>query len=98
MKRRKGFTLIEMAIVIFIISLLMLLILPNLNQQRKNAQKIHAEAMVSTVQTQVDLYQNEFDDNDITIAELTSAGYLTKNQEKKATDLGIKIYENKVSK
>lgn len=36
-KRRRGFTLIEMTIVLFIISLLVLIILPNLNGQRGHA-------------------------------------------------------------
>ncbi|CAK8053506.1 Competence protein ComGC (ComGC) [Eupransor demetentiae] len=49
--KKRGFTLIEAAVVLFIIGLLMLLILPNLNNQRKNASKTHAKAMVATVQT-----------------------------------------------
>ena len=36
-KKVKGFTLIEMAIVLFIISLLILIIIQNINHQRKNA-------------------------------------------------------------
>lgn len=36
-RKHPGFTLIETAIVLFIISLLMLLILPNLNTQRKKS-------------------------------------------------------------
>ncbi|MBA1307602.1 prepilin-type N-terminal cleavage/methylation domain-containing protein, partial [Pseudomonas stutzeri] len=39
-----GFTLIESAIVLFIISLLMLLILPNLNTQRQKAVETHQVA------------------------------------------------------
>ncbi|WP_180367661.1 prepilin-type N-terminal cleavage/methylation domain-containing protein, partial [Oenococcus oeni] len=49
--KKQSFTLIEMAIVLFIISLLMLLILPNLNNQRKKAENTQAEAMVSVIQT-----------------------------------------------
>ncbi|HIX02063.1 MAG TPA: prepilin-type N-terminal cleavage/methylation domain-containing protein, partial [Candidatus Ligilactobacillus excrementigallinarum] len=33
-KEIKGFTLIEMAIVLFIVSLLILIIIPNINHQR----------------------------------------------------------------
>ena len=40
-KKKAGFTLLEMSIVLFIISLLILIILPNLAQQRKNATRIH---------------------------------------------------------
>ncbi len=53
-KKYSGFTLIEAAIVLFIVSLLMLIILPNLNAQRKHAVTTHAAAMVTTVQTQIE--------------------------------------------
>jgi competence protein ComGC len=39
-KIKKGFTLIEMTIVLFIISLLILIILPNVTSQKKNARHI----------------------------------------------------------
>lgn len=90
-KRSNGFTLIETAIVLFIVSLLMLLILPNLNQQRKNAEKKHADAMVSTIQTQVELYHNETDDDNVSYGDLLGAGYLTQKQVDKAQKLGIDI-------
>ncbi|WP_286007010.1 prepilin-type N-terminal cleavage/methylation domain-containing protein [Ligilactobacillus aviarius] len=44
-KKVKGFTLIEMAIVLFIISLLILIIIPNINHQRKNAVNVNSNAM-----------------------------------------------------
>lgn len=90
-KRLKAFTLIESAIVLFIISLLMLLILPNLNQQRKSAEEKHAEAMVSTIQTQVELYHNETDADSVSFGDLQGAGYLTQKQVDKAQKLGISI-------
>ena len=90
-KRFKAFTLIEAAIVLFIISLLMLLILPNLNQQRKIAEEKHAEAMVSTIQTQVELYHNETDADNVSLNDLLGAGYLTQKQVDKAEKLGISI-------
>ncbi|MDN6543613.1 MAG: prepilin-type N-terminal cleavage/methylation domain-containing protein, partial [Lentilactobacillus parabuchneri] len=43
-KTRSGFTLIEMTIVLFIISLLILIIIPNLSNQRKLAQSVHSSA------------------------------------------------------
>ncbi|MDN6900844.1 prepilin-type N-terminal cleavage/methylation domain-containing protein [Oenococcus sicerae] len=96
--KKTAFTLIEMAVVLFIISLLMLLILPNLNNQRKKAAATQSDAMVSVVQTQVSLYENETDDNDVTYADLVSDKYLTDKQAKKAQELGIKISGTNVSK
>ncbi|MFT8328182.1 MAG: competence type IV pilus major pilin ComGC [Oenococcus oeni] len=96
--KKQSFTLIEMAIVLFIISLLMLLILPNLNNQRKKAENTQAEAMVSVIQTQVDLYENDNDDKNVTYSELLSKKYLTEKQIKKAQEFGIKINGSNVSK
>ncbi|KGO31609.1 competence type IV pilus major pilin ComGC [Oenococcus alcoholitolerans] len=97
-KRKPGFTLIEMAIVLFIISLLMMLVLPNLNSQRQKAASTQSDAMVSTIQTQVNLYENDTDDSDVTYADLVSNKYLTDKQAKKAQDIGIKISGTDVSK
>ncbi|MGO0154795.1 competence type IV pilus major pilin ComGC [Leuconostoc mesenteroides] len=98
-KPKKAFTLIEAAIVLFIISLLMLLILPNLNVQRKHAVESHATAMVSTVQTQIDLYQNDHPNQDnVTLATLKSENYLTEKQFQKAQDLKITIVHNEARK
>ncbi|WP_257612311.1 type II secretion system F family protein, partial [Oenococcus oeni] len=44
-----SFAIVGIGIVLFIISLLMLLILPNLNNQRKKAENTQAEAMVSVI-------------------------------------------------
>ncbi|WP_273715430.1 competence type IV pilus major pilin ComGC [Leuconostoc mesenteroides] len=98
-KSKKAFTLIEAAIVLFIISLLMLLILPNLNAQCKHAVENHATAMVSTVQTQIDLYQNDHPNQDsVTLAALKSENYLTEKQFQKAQDLKITIVHNEARK
>lgn len=98
-KSKKAFTLIEAAIVLFIIRLLMLLILPNLNAQRKHAVESHATAMVSTVQTQIDLYQNDHPNQDnVTLAALKSENYLTEKQFQKAQDLKITIVHNEARK
>lgn len=98
-KKHSGFTLIEAAIVLFIVSLLMLIILPNLNAQRKHAVTTHAAAMVTTVQTQIDLYQNDHPNQDnVTLAALKSENYLTEKQFQKAQDLKITIVHNEARK
>ena len=98
-KSRQAFTLIEAAIVLFIISLLMLLILPNLGSQRQKAVETHATAMVSTVQTQIDLYANEHPENgSITMNNLVAEGYLTAKQAQKVKDLNITVANNEAHK
>ncbi|MGX7051747.1 competence type IV pilus major pilin ComGC [Leuconostoc palmae] len=91
----KAFTLIEAAIVLFIISLLMLLVLPNLNVQRKKAMETHKTAMIATVQSQVDMYVNMFPEKkNVTVDDLHSSGYLTERQVEKIKELNISVTNN----
>lgn len=94
-KKRAGFTLLEMSIVLFIISLLILIVLPNLAQQRQNANRIHRNAMVSVVQTQVDAYENETGSSSVSLDQLREHNYLTPAQVQKAKKEGIAIVDGK---
>ncbi|AKP63624.1 prepilin-type N-terminal cleavage/methylation domain-containing protein [Levilactobacillus koreensis] len=100
MHRRQGFTLIEMTIVLFIISLLVLIILPNLNGQRQRAQGIHRGAMTTVVQGQVTAYIDDYVATNhvtpnVTYAKLTGK-YLTADQVKSAKAEGLVIDKNEV--
>lgn len=95
LKAAKAFTLIEMAIVLFIISLLILIILLNLASQRKHASGVHRNAMVSVVQTQIDLYENETGESQVDFDTLEKKDYLTKDQVDKAQKENIKITGDK---
>lgn len=90
--KQRGFTLIEMAIVLFIISLLILIILPNLASERKHAVKIHRNAMVTVVQTQLDLYENDNGRKAGSLSQLRQSDYLTDAQVKKAHDEHIVVH------
>lgn len=94
-RKRPAFTLLEMSIVLFIISLLILIILPNLTQQRQNATRIHRDAMVSVVQTQVDAYENETGNNHVSLDQLRQHDYLTAAQVQKAKKEHITIINGK---
>lgn len=89
----KGFTLIEMVIVIAIIAILILLIVPGLSKQKDRADSRTDEAFRSTIQTQVELA----DDKSITLDQLAKEGYLTDKQLKKANEKGITIINGQVS-
>lgn len=88
-KRRSGFTLVEMTIVLIIIVLLLLLVIPNAANQRKHAEATTSEAFKSMVHTQGDLYANEHDDQRPTLQQLETDGYLSPKQVAKAQSAGI---------
>lgn len=94
-KKQSGFTLLEMSIVLFIISLLVLIMLPNLSQQRKHANSIHEKAMTSVIQTQIDAYENENGTDNVSLEELNKANYLTDAQVQQAHHEKIVIVDGK---
>ena len=81
LKKKKGFTLIELLICLFIIGLMMLLIIPNIENQRKEAQKKSDAAIVKVIENQQELYQldkNVKDKPDVST--LKKDGYITQEQ------------------
>ncbi|HEM3632557.1 TPA: competence type IV pilus major pilin ComGC [Streptococcus suis] len=75
----KGFTLVEMLVVLGIISLLLLLFVPNLSQQKDAIQKKGNAAVVKVVESQMELYELEYD-KEATVEDLQKAGYITPKQ------------------
>nr|WP_100011180.1 competence type IV pilus major pilin ComGC [Lentibacillus sediminis] len=58
-KNNRGFTLIEMLIVLMIISVLIILIVPNLGDKSADVNDTGCEALAKMVESQVALYQLE---------------------------------------
>jgi competence protein ComGC len=79
-KNQKAFTLIEMLIVLMIVSVLMILIIPNLGSKSKDVQHKGCEALVSVVQTQIDAFYLEKYTYPKSLDELVSENYIRKNQ------------------
>ncbi|HEM2778583.1 prepilin-type N-terminal cleavage/methylation domain-containing protein [Streptococcus suis] len=77
----KGFTLVEMLVVLGIISLLLLLFVPNLSQQKDAIQKKGNAAVIKVVESQMELYELEHD-KEATVEDLQQAGYITEKQAK----------------
>ncbi|WP_295729959.1 competence type IV pilus major pilin ComGC [uncultured Limosilactobacillus sp.] len=97
-KQRSGFTLLEMSIVLFIISLLILIMIPNLTKQRQNASKVHQRAMMNVIQTQADLYANETGQLPTSLQQLYGKHYLTVTQVKAAQQNHLKFRNGQVVK
>ena len=85
LKRQKGFTLIEMVIVIAIVVMLLIIIAPNLVHQKQNAQIRTDEAFATTLQTQVEVYNDDHPKDKLkdSLAPLANGNnYLTEKQKK----------------
>jgi len=82
LKRESGFTLIEMLIVLLIISVLIILIVPNLSKSSKGIDEQGCEALKSVVQAQLNLYYLEKRVYPDTLQQLVDDDYLAKEQTK----------------
>lgn len=78
LKEESGFTLIEMMIVLLIISVLILIAIPNVTKHSKSIDEKGCSAYVAMVQGQVEAFK--MDEKKIpTISELATEGYLPEN-------------------
>ena len=90
LKNKRGFTLVEMLIVLVIVSVLSLLIIPNVMSTRSNIDEEGKYALNQLVQAQMTLYNFENEDADeVDLATLESAEYITEKQMKQALEWGI---------
>ena len=79
-KDQHGFTLIEMIVVLFIVSLLMLLMIPGVAKQQEKATETGTNALQSVLQAQVDLYQASEKTKATSFEDLKAKKYLTDKQ------------------
>lgn len=78
LKNEKAFTLIEMMIVLLIISVLILIAIPNVTKHSNSIDEKGCNAYVAMVQGQVEAFK--MDEKKIpTISELATDGYLPEN-------------------
>jgi competence protein ComGC len=75
MKNEKGFTLIEMLIVLLVISILLLITIPNVTKHHASIQEKGCEGLINMVQAQTTAYEIDYDEVP-TIEELKAAKYL----------------------
>lgn len=99
LKEEDAFTLIEMLIVLVIISVLILLIIPNLSGKTQTVHERGCEALKMVVQSQADAYAVEEKKVPENISVLVNAGYLQDSQitcEKDGEKIFFKLEDGKV--
>ncbi len=79
-KNEKGFTLIEMLVVLLIITVLILLILPGIGSKTSDMHADGCEALKLTVQSQADMYELEEGSKVSSIDALVDSGLINENQ------------------
>ena len=76
----KAFTLVEMLVVLLIISVLMLLFVPNLTKQKDTISESGNAAVVKVVESQAELYELKHVNEKATLSKLVADGRITDKQ------------------
>ncbi|MGM0828326.1 MAG: competence type IV pilus major pilin ComGC [Bacillota bacterium] len=79
LKNEKGFTLIEMMIVLLVISVLLFITISNVTNQSNSINSKGCEAFVHMVEGQVEAYKMDGNALPVTIDTLVTDGYLNEN-------------------
>lgn len=100
-KNQKGFTLIEMMIVLLVISVLLVITVPNVTKNNSSINEKGCEAFVNMVQGQVQAFELDGNKSEggelvpVSVAALKAGGYIT--QEKCPSGKAITIEDGKVT-
>ncbi|AFJ62677.1 MULTISPECIES: competence type IV pilus major pilin ComGC [Bacillus] len=79
LKNQDGFTLIEMLIVLFIVSILLLITIPNVTKHNQSIQRKGCEGLQNMVKAQVTAYEIDHEGKMPDMNDLQSEGYIKKN-------------------
>lgn len=80
MKNEQGFTLIEMMIVLLVISVLLIITIPNITKHNSTINQKGCSAFIKMVEAQVQAYQLDKDIPPTSTTDLQTEGYLPKDQ------------------
>lgn len=94
---KKGFTILEMILVLSVISLIFLITLPNIQQKNEIIQKKGCEALVEVVNSQILLYELENLNTPSSIEELIEGKYLKEGQQRCPNGQMIQIIDGEAS-
>lgn len=78
--KKRGFTILEMILVLSVISLVFLITLPNIQQKNTIIQNKGCEALLKVVDSQILLYELENLETPSSIQDLIQDGYLEQGQ------------------
>ena len=98
LKNKKGFTLLEMLMVMFIIAVLLLLTIPNISKHKESVDKRGCETYADTVQTQVSAYEMINGKLPTSIEQLVKEGYIPSAECSDGTGLVLNGSEVNVGK
>lgn len=92
-KKRAGFTLIEMLMVLSIVMILMLLVIPQVTKKTASVKDKGCEALIDVIDAQIQLYEINEGQLPSDIDDLISEGYIEEKQGVCPNGKGIYIHQ-----
>ncbi|MEK5080929.1 competence type IV pilus major pilin ComGC [Solibacillus sp. FSL W7-1436] len=96
MKNEKGFTLVEMLVVLLIISILILVTIPNVSKHFETIDKKGCEAYIMMLQGQVEAYKLNHNEYPASVSDLIAEDYIVEDDLRCPDNTEIKIVEGEV--
>lgn len=90
---KKGYTVLEMILVLTVISVIVLITIPNITQKRDIIDHVGCNALVEVVNSQILLYELDNGYEPGSIYDLIDGEYLTENQCRCPDGTMIEIYD-----
>lgn len=78
--KKKGFTLLEMIVVVMIIAVLFLLTIPNVSKVLNSVDDKACDALTKVVDSAIVQFKLDYDEYPGSVQDLINAGYLTEKQ------------------
>lgn len=96
MKNEKGFTLVEMLVVLLIISILILVTIPNVSKHFASIDEKGCDAYILMLQGQVEAYKLNHNEYPASVSDLIEEDYIVEEDLRCPDNTEIKIVDGKV--
>ena len=96
MKNEKGFTLVEMLVVLLIISILILVTIPNVSKHFASIDEKGCHAYILMLQGQVEAYKLNHNEYPASVSDLIDEGYIVEEDLKCPDNTEVNIVEGEV--
>lgn len=93
MKNKKGFTLLEMVVVVIIISILFLLTIPNVSRAISSVDSKACQALTKVVDSAIVQFRLDYGSDPGSLTDLVNGGYLEPEQTRCSNGESLSIYD-----
>ena len=91
--KKRGFTLLEMIVVVLIISILFLLTIPNVNKVMTSVEDVGCDALTKVIDAAIVEFKLDYNEYPTSLGDLVSGGYISEEQTRCSNGKAITIVD-----